>query len=328
MIVFIALSNIQHILIDMEFLSEESILRKLYLPVQWFITPMFFLHVHEVLYSRKPKLLTRWALLIPAVLVTIIHCIHFLYYQNKISIASMPDYYENGLLLYINFVSFIFHGAILYFIFMMLKKSATMSKKVSSKKYKEQKWYMTIVICFVGVVTIGLSATLSMIQFNIDHTWVLYMIFLIVSFVGYYLGYVGVYRSTLISNAKASINFVSKNGVNTYQKIHSYIIEEHKYLDMDLNLSEIAEKFSISSGYLSQLINTNSDQNFNDYINKLRIEASKKMLVETQFENYTIESIGLECGFKSKSNFYAAFKKFTGQTPKAYVKSKEIRPVS
>ena len=97
---------------------------------------------------------------------------------------------------------------------------------------------------------------------------------------------------------------------------------------MDLNLSEIARRFNISSGYLSQLMNAHSEQNFNDYINELRIKTSKKMLLEKQFENYTIESIGLECGFKSKSNFYSAFKKFTGQTPTEYVKSQEIRPVS
>ena len=142
------------------------------------------------------------------------------------------------------------------------------------------------------------------------------------------MGYVGVYRSIFINGSKTTIKSVSKHSLNTYQKIHAYIIEERRYLDTDLNQSEIAEKFNISSGYISQLINTNSDQNFNNYINALRIEASKKMLLENQFQNYTIESIGLECGFKSKSNFYMAFKKFTNQTPSAYVKSQKMRPVS
>lgn len=106
-------------------------------------------------------------------------------------------------------------------------------------------------------------------------------------------------------------------------KIKPYIIDEQRYLNLELSHSEIAEKFNITSGYLSQLINTHSEQNFNYYINGLHIEASKKMLVDGPFENYTLESIGLECGFKSKSNFYTAFKKFTGQTPKEYVKNQK-----
>ncbi|MFS4492827.1 helix-turn-helix domain-containing protein [Maribacter sp. 2308TA10-17] len=312
----------------MEFLSEDNIIRKLYLPIQWLITPMFFFHVHEVVHQQRVKLWVQNALLAPVFIVTVIHIIHFFYYQGKVSVASMPDYHEDGLLLYINFISFLFHGAVLYVIFQMLKTSLETSKKIARKKNKEQKWYMTIVIFFVMIVSIGLSATFSMIQFNIDHTWLLYTVFILVSFVGYYLGYVGVYRSTLVSEFNPGPNSVSKNGLNTYQKIHSYIIEERCYLDMDLNLSEIAQKFNISSGYLSQLISTHSEQSFNDYINELRIQTSKKMLLSNQFEEYTIESIGLECGFKSKSNFYTAFKKFTGLTPTAYVKSTKKRPVS
>jgi len=293
MVVFIALSNLQHILIDMDFLTENSIVRKLYPPIQWMIMPMFYMHVHEVILHRKPKLFLRLTLYLIAGLVTAAHILRFFILKNKISIAEMPDYFENGFL----------------------------SMVRTKKSYRVQRWYMNVLVFFVVIVVIGLSSILSLIQFDIDHTWFVYSLFLLVSFVGYYMGYVGVYRSSRQKKSINTFNSVSGNSVNTYEKIHAYIIEERRYLDMDLNLSEIAEKFNISAGYLSQLINANSDQNFNDYINSLRIAASKKMLLEKQYENYTIESIGLECGFKSKSNFYAAFKKFTGQTPSAYAKS-------
>lgn len=312
----------------MEFLSDDSVIRKLYLPMQWMIMPLFYLHVHELIFGKKTSLLNQFYLLAPVACVFVLHLLHFFYSYNNIPISAMPDYYAPGLLLYTNFASFLFNGIILYLIYKMLRNSIEITKKVARRKYMEQRWYMTIVVLFIVIITVGLSTTISLIQFKIDHTWLVYTIFLLVSFVGYYMGYVGVYRSTLRGEYKTPINSVSRNGANTYQKIHSYIIAERRYLDIDLNLSEIAEKFNISSGYLSQLINTNSDQNFNDYINALRIDASKKMLLQNQFENYTIESIGLECGFKSKSNFYNAFKKFTRQTPTAYVKSQEIRPES
>ena len=304
MVVFIALSNIQHILIDMEFLSEDSVIRKLYLPVQWMIMPLFYFHVHEIIFRQKTSPRIRFYLIAPVVVVFVLHFLHFFYNYSNIPISAMPDYYAPGLLLYTNFASFLFNGVIVYFIYKMLRSSAELTKKVSRKKYQEQKWYMTIVLLLIIIVSIGLSTSISLIQFKIDHTWLIYSLFLLVSFVGYYMGYVGVYRSTLIREQKPSVNSVTKNGANTYQKIHAYIIEENRYLDMDLNLSEIARRFNISSGYLSQLMNAHSEQNFNDYINELRIKTSKKMLLEKQFENYTIESIGLECGFKSKSNFY------------------------
>ncbi len=46
-----------------------------------------------------------------------------------------------------------------------------------------------------------------------------------------------------------------------------------------------ANQFEISKGYLSQLINSHTNTNFNDYINTLRIETSKKMLLDTKYNN-------------------------------------------
>jgi len=332
MVFFVALCNIQHILIDMDYLSETNVFRKMYFPVQWLIMPMFYFHVHHVIFNKNPKQLTKFFLIAPSVLITLVHVAHFFYYKFNLSVAAIPDYHENGLLLYINFASFVFHGAILYFTFKMLQKNSELSKANFGKKsanamYKQQMWYMKLIISFVVIISVGLLVTFSLIQFDINHRSLLYVIFLLVSFAGYYLGYVGVYRSTLRPNSKL-LKPTVKNSLATYKRIHEHIIKEKVYLNINLSLSEIAKKFNISSGYLSQLINTHSGQNFSDYINELRINSSKIMLLEHQFQQYTVESIGLECGFKSKSNFYSAFKKFTGQTPTEFVKKQGIRPES
>nr|WP_298556261.1 helix-turn-helix domain-containing protein [uncultured Algibacter sp.] len=83
----------------------------------------------------------------------------------------------------------------------------------------------------------------------------------------------------------------------------------------------LSKELNLSEGYISQLINKNSNLNFNDYINSLRITDAKNMLVDSEYNNYTILAIGLESGFNSKSSFYTAFKKFTGKTPVEYKKS-------
>ncbi|WP_108867206.1 helix-turn-helix domain-containing protein [Aquimarina aquimarini] len=117
-----------------------------------------------------------------------------------------------------------------------------------------------------------------------------------------------------INSSKTS----KRTGYDTYTKIKEYIITEKKYLLQDISLSSLSLDFKISNGYISQLINTYSQKKFNDFINELRVEESKKKLLDSGYNNYTIESIGLECGFKSKSNFYTAFKKFTKQTPNQF----------
>ncbi|MGK0448800.1 MAG: YesN/AraC family two-component response regulator, partial [Polaribacter sp.] len=87
-----------------------------------------------------------------------------------------------------------------------------------------------------------------------------------------------------------------------------------------VSLTTLSKEFNLSEGYISQLINNNSDLNFNDYINSLRVNEAKEMLFNIEYENYTIIAIGLEAGFNSKSSFYSAFKKFTNKTPNEYKK--------
>jgi AraC-like DNA-binding protein len=51
---------------------------------------------------------------------------------------------------------------------------------------------------------------------------------------------------------------------------------------------------------------------FRDIVKELRCSAAKQLITETQL---TIEDIGCSVGFNDVSNFRAAFKKWTGQTP-------------
>ena len=45
------------------------------------------------------------------------------------------------------------------------------------------------------------------------------------------------------------------------------------------------------------------------------------MLLDATFDQYSLVALGMEAGFKSKSAFYAAFKKQTNMTPAAFLKS-------
>lgn len=155
----------------------------------------------------------------------------------------------------------------------------------------------------------------------------------------YWIGYQGFYRYHTINDRISIRRSISshkalqkkegmpltsnKSDLNTkhrkdFEKVDAYIIEKQRFLDPYLGLEELANELDMSAVHLSRLINTCSDHNFSDYINSLRIQQAKELLNDDSFCRYTIVSIGLECGFNSRSTFYAAFKKFTSQTPSEY----------
>ena len=105
-----------------------------------------------------------------------------------------------------------------------------------------------------------------------------------------------------------------------FDRINNYVFEEQRFLDPKLTMHILAEELKMSPSHFSKIINGQSRSNFSDYINSFRVEQAKKLLSDSHFINYTIASIGLECGFNSKSTFYTAFKKMTTITPTEFRK--------
>ncbi|TRX51201.1 helix-turn-helix domain-containing protein [Fulvivirga sp. M361] len=93
------------------------------------------------------------------------------------------------------------------------------------------------------------------------------------------------------------------------QKLNTLMVDEQMYCDPNLTRTMVAEKLNISEGYLSELLGTNLKIGFNDFINKFRVDRAINMFHDRQFHLFSIEAIGFEAGFKSKSVFYTAFKK-------------------
>ena len=100
-------------------------------------------------------------------------------------------------------------------------------------------------------------------------------------------------------------------------------IEQHQlFKNPDLKIKDVAKEMNIPTQQLSRLINDNFNQTFNSFINTYRVEEAKRLLLKK--ENFTLEAIGYEAGFSSKSTFYAAFKKVTNATPSEYQQSVQI----
>jgi AraC-like DNA-binding protein len=93
---------------------------------------------------------------------------------------------------------------------------------------------------------------------------------------------------------------------------------EKVYRDEDLNLSMVAEALEISGHQLSELINTRFGQSFSSYVRRIRVAEAQQLLAEDA--KSSVLSISMATGFRSQSNFYAAFGEVTGESPGAYRK--------
>lgn len=92
-----------------------------------------------------------------------------------------------------------------------------------------------------------------------------------------------------------------------------YLIE---YIDShyheNLTLNQLAEQVFLSRNYLSQIFKKATGTSFNQYLNTVRMEKAKYLILEG---NYLIYEIAEKVGFKNTPYFSSMFKKYTGVNP-------------
>ena len=93
---------------------------------------------------------------------------------------------------------------------------------------------------------------------------------------------------------------------------------DHLYRRGDLTLQELADSLGVSAHNLTEILSTQLDQSFYDFVNGYRVRDVQRRLADPDFAHWTVLAIGMEAGFKAKSSFNAAFKRFAGMTPSQY----------
>jgi two-component system response regulator YesN len=96
------------------------------------------------------------------------------------------------------------------------------------------------------------------------------------------------------------------------------ILEKKYYLKIGITLEDLASTLKVGRTTLSNLINKEEGVNFNTWINKLRIEVAKKILIEKN--TYTLQEVSEMVGYSEQSNFSKQFKIFTKKTPSEWKK--------
>jgi len=102
-------------------------------------------------------------------------------------------------------------------------------------------------------------------------------------------------------------------------RLERVMTEKSIFKNPNLKLNDLAQEIHVSPHQLSQLLNDRLGKGFTLYVNAYRIQEACRMLSTS--ESLTIEAIGEEVGFNSKSTFFSAFKKLKGMTPAMYQQS-------
>jgi AraC-like DNA-binding protein len=104
------------------------------------------------------------------------------------------------------------------------------------------------------------------------------------------------------------------------------IMEKEKlFINQELNLHYLSKRLKTNSVELSAAINQVFQNNFNDYINSLRVEEFIRLSKSTERAHFTLLSNAYDAGFSSKSTFNRAFKKMKGMSPREYLNSDATR---
>lgn len=186
------------------------------------------------------------------------------------------------------------------------------------------------VICLIIILILN-RAELHLL----DSIYSAYLLWIFMSLFLWWVLYYGVFRLQVIDEKEEIHDYlVSKKAANTPIKkkiksstsskiiteLYKLMEEEELYKNPLLSRLDLAIRLETSEGYLSQIINQEINKSVIQFVNDYRIEAATNLLQDPVFNKYSIEAIGMEAGFKSKSAFYDVFKTSLEMSPGAYRK--------
>ncbi len=303
-------------------------------PLSLLIAPMFYLFIYGLLTRNRITFSKLWGhLIIPfAYALTQIH--YYLTpievklnaylgaYHNDIPFIGTPRFSTfiypavKSWIHYLILGSFLFYG---FFIGILLWKERNRLKSVPGNTTSNKYLFTlkSIIILFV------LTIIIFVIFYSYDNDAGDHYIGILNALIAFMTVYLILIESRFFEKSWVADKYETLGlGRSTlhFHDIEKYVSDELYFLSNKASLKGLAECLNSNSNRVSQIINSQTGLNFNDYINKKRIQIAQKRLVDTAYAHLTIEAIGLSVGFKSKSAFYNAFKKHTGNSPTSFSK--------
>ncbi|MDE5789649.1 MAG: helix-turn-helix domain-containing protein [Muribaculaceae bacterium] len=106
-----------------------------------------------------------------------------------------------------------------------------------------------------------------------------------------------------------------------WNRIKTVMEDESAFCDQDFSMQKLAELVNSNTKYISQTINHKTGQKFTSYLSEKRIDVACQRFIDNEtYGHVTLEAIIADVGYKSRSSFIKAFKRYTGLTPSEYRK--------
>lgn len=107
------------------------------------------------------------------------------------------------------------------------------------------------------------------------------------------------------------------------RKLLELMEKDALYQEAELSLEQLAQRLNVSKYHLSQTINEQMGCNFYEYINGLRVEKARELLISEAEPELSVKEIAYLAGFNNKVSFYNAFRKKYGLPPLSYKAQKK-----
>jgi AraC-like DNA-binding protein len=321
-----------------------------YFPIYLLNAPFLYFYVRAVLTDKIHVRGVDYLFFLPFFVVLLnILPYSFSSWQNKMSFAHQVhqhfDYIHQIEFPIISFTEyFIFRSAAsLFFIFMA---ALIVRKSIIKRLFNtSQTLIIWLIICLVTAAILNSSLIFLTIKSLLSHNMVLLpdeqgkgLLFLTVLMSGLTISIFffpkilyGLNSSTgevtlskvvelnqTISRTSKSANISMQRLMQTDQLIESYLPRK-TYLIPGFSLSDVVQDLDIPLHVLSVYFNNYRGLTFKTWKNQLRISEAIHMMHTGKAESHTLESVGEDCGFRSRSNFIQAFKAQTGESPSEYL---------
>jgi AraC-like DNA-binding protein len=292
------------------------------------INPAFYLYVKSLI-LRDFRL--RWSQLFHLAPYIVFETIAYIIYKP----FSLESFFQSGyshwysyLFSFVTLVSLVhYNSASGVLIFRHRKKLFNEFSNIESNK--KITWLYFIVIfynlyCLAVVITSTLTLFLGL-DFLLPHTLnysALLLLVFILAFYGLHQKTISLYTEKEVreSHLSQSLNIPESRRIFIQTELVGYFKKEKPFLNPDLSMTMLAEHLKVPKHHLTEVMNADMGINFFQFVNKYRVESVKEMLSDPK-NHFSVEAIGYECGFSSKSSFFTVFKNLTGKTPSEYKKS-------